>query len=340
MTPCAETGIVWKPCQASPVRQPQASTDGRRADQCGQHSSPPDAGLRRRLHPLARVRISAGPPDDAGRHPRRRNPAALPRERSAAFGHQHADRSRHRCRSATPLLDPAAAASDPARAAREAAPRSNGPSSVRAARFVWRGRRGVVPARRRSSRRTGTRILPMFADARGDQETGRAHHVHSPPGHAQAPVRSYACLDQIHMLNEIAFREEQAAVAVVRVGLRRQVWQASAIAVLLGVTVAGSRSATPAGSSGGFEQPRKDTAQRDELERPLQETDGGAGGRAPPHRPRAARRSRPGARRDQARARPRRTRRQPPAAGPARRGPRHGGRRLDPSASCRASSIR
>jgi signal transduction histidine kinase len=70
------------------------------------------------------------------------------------------------------------------------------------------------------------------------------------------------------MLNEIAFREEQAAVAALRVGLRRQVWQASAIAVLLGVAVAGF-AIRHAGRLERriLEQLSQDTAQRDELER-------------------------------------------------------------------------
>jgi len=110
-------------------------------------------------------------------------------------------------------------------------------------------------------------VLPMFADARADK-TGAARttliaNQVMPRRHAIMRV-----LDQVHMLNEIAFREEQAAVAAVRVGLRRQVWQGSAIAVLLGVAVAGF-AIRHAGRLERriLEQLAQDTAQRDELER-------------------------------------------------------------------------
>jgi signal transduction histidine kinase len=75
-------------------------------------------------------------------------------------------------------------------------------------------------------------------------------------------------LDQIHRLNEIAFREEQAALATLRAGLRRQVWQATAIAVLLGVFVAGL-AIRHAGRLERriVEQHALEAAQRTELER-------------------------------------------------------------------------
>lgn len=75
-------------------------------------------------------------------------------------------------------------------------------------------------------------------------------------------------LDQIHKLNEIAFREEQEAVVSLRVGLRRQVWQASAVAVLLGVLVAGLaiRHASRL-ERRVHEQHALEAAQRTELER-------------------------------------------------------------------------
>ena len=81
-------------------------------------------------------------------------------------------------------------------------------------------------------------ILPMVTDAQViPASASRTDLIASqvmPKRHAIMRI-----LDQIHTLNEIAFREEQEAVADLRVGLRRQVWQASAIAVLFGVVVAG-----------------------------------------------------------------------------------------------------
>ena len=81
-------------------------------------------------------------------------------------------------------------------------------------------------------------VLPMLAaDAQVDGPAIRNSHLANqvmPRRHGVMRI-----LNQIHQLNEIAFREEQDAVASLRVGLRRQVWQASAIAVLLGVVVAG-----------------------------------------------------------------------------------------------------
>jgi len=110
-------------------------------------------------------------------------------------------------------------------------------------------------------------VLPMFNEA-GTNQAGAARTTFivnqvMPKRHAVTRV-----LDQIHMLNEIAFREEQAAVAAVRVGLRRQVWQASAIAVLLGVAVAGFAIRHAGRLERRIrEQMSQDTAQRDELER-------------------------------------------------------------------------
>ena len=80
-------------------------------------------------------------------------------------------------------------------------------------------------------------VLPMVADGPLSASPARNSHLASQVmPKRQAIMR---ILDQIHKLNEIAFREEQGAVASLRVGLRRQVWQASAIAVLLGMVVAG-----------------------------------------------------------------------------------------------------
>jgi signal transduction histidine kinase len=75
-------------------------------------------------------------------------------------------------------------------------------------------------------------------------------------------------LDRIHELNEIAFREELEAVADLRAGVRRQVWQASTVAVLLGVLVAG----LAIGHAGRLErriheQHALEASQRAELER-------------------------------------------------------------------------
>lgn len=75
-------------------------------------------------------------------------------------------------------------------------------------------------------------------------------------------------LDQIHTVNEIAFRDEQAEVAALRIGLRRQVWQASGVAILLGVLVAGF-AIRHAGrlERSIHEQHAREAVQRVELER-------------------------------------------------------------------------
>ena len=80
-------------------------------------------------------------------------------------------------------------------------------------------------------------VLPMIAAVQVDAPARRTTHFAN-----QVMPRRHdimRILDQIHRLNEIAFREEQEAVVGLRVGLRRQVWQASAVAVLLGMLVAG-----------------------------------------------------------------------------------------------------
>ena len=80
-------------------------------------------------------------------------------------------------------------------------------------------------------------VLPMIAAVQVDAPAMRNTHFAN-----QVMPRRHdimRILDQIHRLNEIAFREEQEAVVGLRVGLRRQVWQASAVAVLLGMLVAG-----------------------------------------------------------------------------------------------------
>ena len=80
-------------------------------------------------------------------------------------------------------------------------------------------------------------VLPMIAAVQVDAPAMRNTHFAN-----QVMPRRHdimRILDQIHRLNEIAFREEQEAVVGLRVGLRRQVWQASTVAVLLGMLVAG-----------------------------------------------------------------------------------------------------
>lgn len=109
-------------------------------------------------------------------------------------------------------------------------------------------------------------VLPMVADAQVEAPAARTSHLASQVmPKRQAIMR---ILDQIHKLNEIAFREEQEAVVRLRVGLRRQVWQASAIAVLLGMLVAGL-AIRHAGRLERriHEQHALEAAQRTELER-------------------------------------------------------------------------
>ncbi len=110
-------------------------------------------------------------------------------------------------------------------------------------------------------------VLPMVtSEARADGPAMRSSHLAS-----QVMPRRQAImriLDQIHKLNEIAFREEQEAVANLRVGLRRQVWQASAIAVLLGMLVAGLAIQHASRLERRIhEQHALEAAQRTELER-------------------------------------------------------------------------
>ena len=109
-------------------------------------------------------------------------------------------------------------------------------------------------------------LLPVVADARVDGSAARASRLASQVMPKRQGVMRI--LDQIHKLNEIAFREEQGAVAGLRVGLRRQVWQASAIAVLLGMLVAGLAIRHASRLERRLhEQHALEAAQRTELER-------------------------------------------------------------------------
>ena len=109
-------------------------------------------------------------------------------------------------------------------------------------------------------------VLPMVAaETRVDGSIRNSHLANQVMPRRHAVMR---ILDQIHRLNEIAFREEQEAVAGLRIGLRRQVWQASAVAVILGIVVAGL-AIRHAGRLERriHEQHALETAQRTELER-------------------------------------------------------------------------
>ena len=108
-------------------------------------------------------------------------------------------------------------------------------------------------------------LLPMVADAQAGSAARTSHLASQVTPKRQSVMR---ILDQIHKLNEIAFREEQEAVVSLRVGLRRQVWQASAIAVLLGMLVAGLAIRHASRLERRIhEQHALEAAQRTELER-------------------------------------------------------------------------